>query len=396
MASSRFILAAVGLPFLLFGLGMTGYAARQAWRFQAAKAWAETTATIDTVSLESHRSERRSGGRRRSSQNYSVAVTYRYMWQGQQREGHAATLYNMRDNARSYHQAVRDRIEGYRARRQPMPCFVHPGRPDDAVLIREPRWGHIGFLLLFGLVFSGIGAPLALGVFRGRGPDQVSAWLRAQHPDEPWRVREDWASGVLKPSGTGFPFLLTAVALLWNASTWPVAILAALNRPTLPDPMGWIVFLYPLLAALLLAWAVYEMLNHRKFRGARLELDTVPAEPGHEMRGRIVVPSPVLPREGFVLTLSAHRWEEYRTSKGKRGHRQVDLWNARHVIKDGAAATRLGTTLPFAIEVPANQPATDIEDPEHGVRWHLLVEANLPGVDLHHRYDVPVFPRRTT
>ena len=393
MTSARIIVGLVGIPFLLFGLGMTGYALHQTARTQSAQSWIETTATVDKVTLESHRSRNRKG--RGSSHTYSVPVTYRYTWEGQEREGHAATLYDVRDNARSYHQAVHDRILAFVFAKRPMPCFVNPANPADAVLIREPRGGHVGFLLLFGLIFSNVGLPMTMSVLRRPGRSRVSAWLRSQHPDEPWRAREDWASGTLHPTNAGFPRGVTATALLWNVATWPVTVLALLNRPTLPNPMGWIVFLYPVLALLLAIWAVYEILHHRKFRGARLELETIPGVPGDVLRGRIAVPTSIQPAGGFVVKLMAQRWEEYRTSKGKRGQRQVEICSFRQVVKEKAEVSHRGSIIPFAIEIPAEQPVTDLDNPESGVRWSLQVEAKLPGVDLHHSYDVPVFRRHT-
>lgn len=389
MRSGRLIVALLGIPFLLVGLGVTGHMGYELWRGYAARSWTETTATIESVSLD-RRTSRSGGKRKRTSTNYSASVAYRYTAGGIEREGNKATLYGGRDSDQTYHQAVVNRIESFKRQNKPMPCRVNPANPDDAVLLLDQRWGQLGIESIFSLLFTSVG--LGLLLIRGDRADQrISAWEKSQHPGEPWRWRADWASGRIHASAAGFPRTLTILAIFWNTVSWTLLVLMLLDRSDLHDGGRWLLYVMPAVAVLLAAGAIYEMLNHRKFGGTLLLLDTVPARTGGSLMGRIAVPRAVVPAGGFRVTLECVRNEAYRTAKGKTAYREVSLWSDHVLVKDHLERTAAGMMVPVKIAISGGQPAAQPDVEDVGVRWRLKIEANMPGVDLMRTFDVPVF-----
>lgn len=75
--------------------------------------------------------------------------------------------------------------------------------------------------------------------------------------------------------------------------------------------------------------------------------------------------------------------------------REIPVWNAESAIAPATVvAGPSGTAIPVRIEVPAGQPPTR-EDAQDALVWSLEVEAALPGLDYHERFEVPVFAAAT-
>jgi len=53
-------------------------------------------------------------------------------------------------------------------------------------------------LALFGLIFGLVGYGLMFLAVRGRKKSKEAAAMAARHPDEPWKLRPDWAAGRIK------------------------------------------------------------------------------------------------------------------------------------------------------------------------------------------------------
>src|SRR5437868_6654694 len=56
------------------------------------------------------------------------------------------------------------------------------------------------FLIVFALVFGGVGFGLLIGVFFGSKFKKRRTALQIAHPEEPWLWRKDWASGRIAAS----------------------------------------------------------------------------------------------------------------------------------------------------------------------------------------------------
>ncbi len=63
------------------------------------------------------------------------------------------------------------------------------------ILAGSPDLEPTVLLLVFALVFGGVGFGLLYFAYRAKGNYEKRKALEAQYPDSPWMWREDWAAG---------------------------------------------------------------------------------------------------------------------------------------------------------------------------------------------------------
>jgi len=147
--------------------------------------------------------------------------------------------------------------------------------------------------------------------------------------------------------------------------------------------------------AFVMTWAALRAtLDWRRYGGLPLRIDPAPARIGQALRGRLTVRE-ILPSTtkfqmgvsciGYRIDGSADsrtmksqkRWRDERTVLGRR--------------KGG------GTLVEFLVELPSDQPPSDIVGkPVKGrasgelIAWHVDVYADVPGIDLYRSYVIQV------
>jgi hypothetical protein len=239
--------------------------------------------------------------------------------------------------------------------------------------------GSVG--LLFTLAGGGL---LALGVHGSRRQREADR-LRAAHPAEPWRWRPDWAAGRVTDSSRAGLAIAWGFAGFWNLLSWP-AVAAALTETDGPPLL--LIALFPLVGLGLLVWAGRLTIRYRTFGTSVLEFGDMPGVIGRGFRGVVRVQgSPPAPRFDALL-----RRIERRTSGSGRSRTTTEsiAWEERTAVTPRREAG--GVVVPVAFRIPASEPPTDA-DPSANPRtlWRLELAADVPGVDYHARFDVPVF-----
>src|SRR5438477_451554 len=68
------------------------------------------------------------------------------------------------------------------------------------------------------------------------------------------------------------------------------------------------------------------------------------------------------------------------------------MWNAITIpIAVLVAPSPVGMRVPFAFDLPADAPSSDLSKPNDLVLWQLAVAAEMPGIDYKAAFELPVF-----
>lgn len=373
-----------GLPFAAVGVGMAVWIGHGAFRATAARDWVETPARIVAVELKEHRGD--------DSSSWSVEAAYEYEYLGQRRRGTRVSFDAGADNIGDFQQRTYRRLAGCRERGEPVPCYVNPAAPNDAVLIRGLRSEMILFKAMFMLVFGGVGIGLMVaGAMNIRGGRRLLR-RRLEEPERPWLWRDDWAAGEVRAGSRKEMALALAVALFWNAISLPLVILMMSDVSTRRNPVAWIFLLFPAVGAGLAAWAVRATLRALRFGKTVFEMAEIPGVLGGRLAGVIRVPVHLQAADGFRLRLVCTR--TVTTGSGKHRHTsERELWGAeQRLARELLAHDPAHSALPVLFAVPFDQPPSSPPGTagEH-VRWKLRAEARVPGIDFAVEFEVPVF-----
>lgn len=373
---------------LLFALPFAGVGAFMGYRFVSsiltwrdAAGWVETTAQIDSLELERHRGK--------DSTSYQVVAEYTYQYDGSAYHGDRVGLFSGSDNVGDYHRMTHARLKSLRKRKQPIPCYVDPDNPQQALLDRQMRLGlltfHAPFVVGFGAVGFGMLGWAAAGVWK-QGSAKELAKL---HPDEPWRWKPEWESGLVRSSGVGKMAAWMLVALLWNATCGTLlAVAFAMESPGLT--IFWVIVGLNLLGAVLLLYALFLFWRHLRYGTSELQLASVPGVIGGNLTGVVTLPARVPDEEGFNTKLLCQRQTTTR-SGGESNTTIVTVWEDERLIgKTLDSGDPSKTAVPVMFTIPSDATATD---PEAGapVSWKLKITAAAPGPDYLAEFEVPVF-----
>jgi len=179
-------------------------------------------------------------------------------------------------------------------------------------------------------------------------------------------------------------------AVLWTLISAP--ILFFIPRELERKPIAVIGFIFPIIGIGLLSWALMLTLRWRRFGPAWFEM-AAPASPGGmcagSIRTRLDRPSP---SEGLVVTVKLTCLQRIVRGSGKhRSVRENILWQEEQgVPAERILFTPTGAAIPVHFALPADARETTASSRSGGVFWALLVDASLPGLDLHEDFDVAV------
>lgn len=242
------------------------------------------------------------------------------------------------------------------------------------------------FLACFGIAFGLAGFGLIFAALWGSKKAERDEALRARHPGEPWLHNEEWKSRRIGDDSRGGMIALWLFGILWNAIASPVLLFF---------PREWekgnyailIGLIFPLIGVCLIVAAVRATLRALRFHRSTFVLDTLPAPVGGMLRGRVEVPyAPLAQADSIVVRLSAVR----RRRSGKSTTDSI-LWQNDEELARGAIARMPDrVSIPVAIAIPAGLPQSD-DDGDEKMIWRLSVDAEVPGVDYHASFVVPVF-----
>jgi hypothetical protein len=245
--------------------------------------------------------------------------------------------------------------------------------------------------LLFGTVFSVIGFGLLYLALTGSKRMARQKQVQSVHPGEPWMWRADWAQGRANSAIRGSLAGVWIAAVLWNLCVfpyvWAVSPSAFYRNPAAA------LFLLPFVAAglFLLFRAVRTTIAALEFGTTYFAMDSVPGVIGGKLRGSVHARFPHSPDHGFHLRLSCVN--RVRTGSGN-SHDTVEtiLWCDEADLGPGQFyAGPMGTAIPVDFHIPRDVQPTDNTNLSNQIIWRLEGMADVPGLDYHDVFEVPVF-----
>lgn len=382
-ATGQGCLTLFALPFAGFGTYMAIVLLKTLWLFAAVQQWQPVPAEILEVELQSHRGSK--------STSYETTVRYQYEFAGQSYVGERVGLESGGDNVGDWQEQIYGELRACRDAGQPFRAYVDPADPSRALLYRELRWGLAGLQAIFVLVFGGVGYGLIVAGFIGKKRLQRDAELKARHPDQPWRQREDWAAGEVRSNARPTMFFSLIFATFWNLISLPLLFLLPEEILRKGNRLAALGLLFPLVGAGLLVWAVRSVIRVRKFGNPSLQLQTLPATVGQRLSGVVHTGKLLRPEQGFTLTLDGVNRRTTGSGRNRSTSEQIVHQESRPVRPEELGRDASGTTIPVRFAIPGDAPPTDDSDPDNRILWRLTVTAELPGVDYASSFEVPVF-----
>lgn len=368
-------LALFGLPFFCAGAGFLLFSVvptlHDAWRMAS---WPATQGTLLQAKLIASTSE--------NSTTYRVTAEYRYNVAGRNYSNNRVAIGEGADNIGDFQQTLGNRLEQALRNAQPVSVWYDPENPQEAVLNRDPRWGLLGFKLIFVVAFGGAGFGMMYFGLRS-GKTVVTQASDAQ----PWLRHPEWQTNVIHSGAKVGMYTVWGFTLLWNLISTPVAFFV---------PGVWrehgavalVMLLFPGVGAGLLVWAIKTTLEWRRFGATPLSMDPFPGAIGGDVGGEILVNAPYDPAAVYSVTLSCIN--SYMSGSGDdRSRKENVVWQ-----DSGYAAVQpaiRGMRLQCRFEVPDGLPASEAHSNNYHL-WRLNVHGDMPGVDLQRSFEIPVYP----
>ncbi|MEO1497608.1 MAG: DUF3592 domain-containing protein [Planctomycetota bacterium] len=366
----------------LFALPFAGFAVFMACKAIAlvslaveTQSWVETPATLNRVTLD--RSSKGDGA------TYAVTAEYRYEYDGRPYVGDRVGISTDKDNLKRYHERLYERLKAARDAGEPVTCYVDPGDPSRAILVRRLRWTSLMFHVPFVAAFGLVGFGLLIGAGYAYRKTVRLETLQAAEPERPWLWREDWKLGVVESTGRDRLLAAGYGGFLWNVLAWPIALLLWSDEAD----TGWwgiaAVSLFPLVGVGLVAWWGRLLVQRRRYGESKLRLATLPGVIGGRLTGAILAPTAVTEASGVRVALKCRR-----TTGDGDGQKTRVVWQEERKIErtlDSGEPGRVGVPVAFTI------PSDCLSTAENEVEWKLTAHAKLPGVDYEAQFAVPVF-----
>jgi hypothetical protein len=212
--------------------------------------------------------------------------------------------------------------------------------------------------------------------------------LRAEHPNEPWLWRADWAQRAVRETYEIGGWCLWGFTILWNLFCLPIWFIVRWEWPM--DARTLLLASFPVTGLLLLLLAIYQILRRRKYGVSVCRIDRVPIPLGATLRGELDVRLRDVPPAGFALRLASVR--RMVTGSGKsRSVNEHLLWQDEQTVTHGAMPSPNGLRVPFRFDIPWECEPASLANPEDLVVWRLHVSAEVPGIDYQAAFELPVF-----
>ncbi len=213
--------------------------------------------------------------------------------------------------------------------------------------------------------------------------DAQKARIEERYPDQPWMLRNDWASRRIVHSNAGVVIALW----LWNVGWWGGLILiGSINRDKILAALEssyWghlLLAVFVLCGIAVLRLAAEATWSHWRSGRSVLRLETLPAFAGERLRGTIEASLTARPTAPLKSSLVCERvtWTEYRSNG--RTRTRADVKEQSRMQREIAPASILvsyrGARIPIEFDIPSNSPDYAIDEKVNGIRWTLHVETS--------------------
>lgn len=253
-----------------------------------------------------------------------------------------------------------------------------------------PGLKDIALPAILGAVFTGAGVLLCLGGILGGRKLAAQEQRRAGLAGQPWLWREDWAAGRASGKTRKEQTFLWIFAIFWNLVSAP--LLFILPEEISKKPVAAVGFLFPLVGAGLLTWAVRASMRAKRFGATYFEMSPLPASPGGRVSGAIRARFPVAPAQGVNLKLTCLR-RTFSGSGEDRSSREDIVWRDERTLAAGDVMVAGGeAAIPVRFAVPAEALETStVDDHKAGIFWVVTADARLEGIDYQDDFEIPVY-----
>lgn len=370
----RLFLLLFCLPFAGVGLGFLFLSVIPSlYEWQQMKSWPQVQAQLLDARLNTSS----------DGDTYKVIARYSYRYQMVDYTSDRVAIMSGSDNIGRFHQDLAAELEYALNNRLPVPAWVNPDDPSDAVLNRDMRWSMLGFKMIFVLIFGGVGIGLMVATLTAKTGV-------TDHPEstaKPWLGQQEWASNQITCKAKNNIWFMWAFALFWNLVSLP-ATSAIPEEFASGNKLILIALMFPLVGIYLLVLAIKFTLSWRRFGQLTLTLDPYPGSIGGQVGGTLEVPVTYYSQQRFSVSLQCVHSYETGSGKNRSRHENI-LWQASGLAHTQPSPTS-GTLLAICFDVPADLPASEPHSRNYRF-WRLDLNADLPGIDLHRQFEVPVF-----
>ena len=221
----------------------------------------------------------------------------------------------------------------------------------------------------------------------------------AQHPEEPWLWREDWAVGRIRSAGTRDARLQIGLGLVCAGVAVAVGLLLV-SSPSTTTPMIVFTALLGGVGLMVTSFGVRQMRQRTHVGTPVLVLESVPIWIGGRLRGRIEWPATAAAPNAFIIELRAvPLYRDYEVFGDHRSNLTAIFTASSEISAELVQRGPDGYAIPLDLEVPKDQPGTGVRvvvGTAHGIQvgWELEVRSKDPGSLIREWFKLPVFARR--
>jgi hypothetical protein len=360
--------AGIGIGFLVLSIIPTLY------EWQQMSSWSETQATVTSAELQTHQGD--------DSTTYEATGTYQYQVGGNNYTGSQLGISTGADNIGEWHENMDKALRHSLHNKFPISIYYNPDNPADAIVDRNPRWGLLGFKMIFVLAFGGSG----IGLMWWSIKNQNRVIDIPEAGDKPWLGHKDWASATILSDAKAKQYVVWGVTLIWNLISAPLlfAIPKELDKG---NNAFFITAVFPLIGAALLVWAIKTTRRWLNVGATPLTLDPYPGSIGGQVGGSIQTNIHYRGANEFPITLSC--LYSYVSGSGKNRSRKESLkWQAQGFARAEPAGR--GSRLQFRFDLPTGLPESQSKDEQYHF-WRLNLKSEGLSVDIDRNFELPVF-----
>lgn len=252
-------------------------------------------------------------------------------------------------------------------------------------------WKDGAFLTAFGLVFACAGFGIMAATIYGSGLAKRKDARKTAHPDEPWLWNAEWAGGRIRGEGKGTMVSAWVFAGIWNAISAPLLVMVLREVREKNNTLALLGLAFPVIGAALAVWAIKATVRWRKYGRSTFEMASVPGVIGGQLGGAVLTNVNIRPEHGFSVTLTCINRVHTGSGDTSSTSEHIRWQEKRTAAREILAADPTRSAIPVQFTIPYDAEPTDDTNPNDRILWRLEVGAEVPGVDYHAQFEVPVF-----
>jgi hypothetical protein len=205
------------------------------------------------------------------------------------------------------------------------------------------------------------------------------------------KLNKRWGTTTIVSDQRKTMIVLWVVTIIFNAMSLP-AIVPVTKAMFAEKQWGLaLVYLFPIIGLLFLAFTVRTTLQHRRFGKSYLELKNAITYVGGRLEGTIRSSVLFNPTGDYEVRFRCQ--EQYSTGTGKNRRTETRVhWDRNKRFSPASASAFNGIALEF--DVPGETSESYDRHSRGRIQWFLSIKAPLEGVDYEAEFEVPVFFKR--